>query len=98
MARELFDPYYEPWTADAACRSAGDAFFPASDAAHVDWDYLRSVCLNRCPVLPECRDWVMRAELGSDPKLRFGVTAGMSPLERKAYEPRWLAEQVEGAA
>jgi hypothetical protein len=97
MSREPFSPYYEPWTVDAACRTTGDAFYPDELAAHEDWDYLRSLCLTRCPVLTSCRDWVMRIELGHDYRTRFGVAAGMSPLERKKFEPEWLAGQ-QGAA
>lgn len=94
----LENPYYEPWVQSAACRTIGfDAFFPEYGASHEDWDAVRAICLNRCPVLADCRDWVMRTELGNDHKTRFGVTAGMSPLERKKYEPQWLAEQP-GAA
>ena len=97
MAREHYSPYAEPWTLEGSCSSTGDAFFPPKDAGHDEWDYLRSVCLSRCPVLSECRDWVMRTELGQCYKARYGVAAGMSPLERKKYEPVWLTEQ-QGAA
>lgn len=97
MAREHFSPYAEPWTLEATCSSTGDAFFPEYGAGHDEWDYLRSVCLNRCPVLVDCRDWVMRTELGQDYKTRYGVAAGMSPLQRKKYEPEWLAEQGSAA-
>lgn len=98
MRREQFNPYYEPWVERAACREIGfDAFFLEPGASHEDWDQLRAVCLTRCPSLGQCRDWVMRVEFGQDHKTRHGVVAGMSPLERKAYEPVWLAEH-EGAA
>ncbi|MFI6681911.1 WhiB family transcriptional regulator [Kribbella sp. NPDC050470] len=83
---------------DAACREIGTlAFYLEPGAAHEDWDYLRNVCKTRCPVLQECRDRVMRMELGECYKTRFGVSAGMSPLERKKYEPQWLAEQEPAA-
>lgn len=98
MAREHFSPYAEPWTLEATCSSTGDAFFPEYGAGHDEWDYLRSVCLNRCPVLVDCRDWVMRTELGQDRKTRHGVFAGMSPLERHKREKEWLAKQEGDAA
>lgn len=92
-----YSPYAGPWAEHATCANTGDAFYPEYGAGHDEWDYLRSVCLNRCPVLDDCRDWVMAAELGHDYKTRYGVAAGMSPLQRKKYEPHWLAEQ-QGAA
>lgn len=95
MALEM--AYYESWVERAACRSTGDAFFPEYGASHEEWDYIRSLCKNSCPVLADCRDWIMRTELGNDHKTRFGVAAGMSPLERRKYESQWLADQ-EGAA
>ena len=89
-------PYYEPWTEAAVCREVGgDGWFPEPND---DWNQPRKICMSACPVLMDCRDSVMRAELGRDHKGRYGVWAGMSPLERKRHEPEWLAEQEASAA
>lgn len=91
------NPYGEPWMQYATCRSIGtEAFYPPKGSAHVEWNKLRSVCRTGCPVLLQCADWIMRTEQGLDHKRRFGLTAGMSPLQREKYEPQWLAER--GAA
>lgn len=88
------NPYHEPWTEFASCRSiSGDMWFPELGEA---WRDVRNVCL-ACPVLWQCRDWVMRTELGLSKSLRFGITGGLTPNERVDYEPRWLAEQEEVA-
>jgi hypothetical protein len=90
-----FQPYYLPWTESASCRSVGtDVFYP--EIGETTWMQARRVCW-ACPVLAACRDWVMSTELGQDHKTRFGVTAGMSPVERKKYEPEWLAGQESAA-
>jgi hypothetical protein len=86
--------YYEDWTEFAACRSVGgEPFYPEKDHAE-EWRQARKVC-RTCPVLWQCTDSVMKLELGTDHKTRYGVWAAMSPLERKRYEPLWLAEQAE---
>jgi hypothetical protein len=91
-----FQPYYLPWTEAASCRSIGsDVFYP--EIGEKTWLQARAVC-RTCPVLDACRDWVMSTELGLEKKTRFGVTAAMSPLERHAFEPEWLAGQSESAA
>jgi len=88
--------YYEPWTESASCRSVGgDVFYP--EPGDLTWGQARQVCRG-CPVLGACRDWVMRTEVGKDHKQRFGITAGMSPVQRKKFEPQWLAEQAGDAA
>jgi hypothetical protein len=88
--------YYQAWTEAAACRSVGgDFWFP--EVGEPTWMAARLIC-QACPVLSICRDWVMRTELGVGPKARFGVTGGMTPSQRIAYEPQWLAEQAAGAA
>jgi hypothetical protein len=86
----------EPWTADAECVSIGTAaFFPTKDD---DWNVVKSVCLNVCPVRLQCLDYAMRMELGQDHKTRHGVYGGLGPLGRKKHEPEWLAGQIGGAA
>lgn len=88
------NPYHPSWTENASCREIGtEVFFPELNDAN--WVQARGIC-RRCAVLPDCVDWVMALELGADNKNRFGITAGMSPLERKRFEPVWLAER--GAA
>lgn len=89
------NPYYPAWTLNASCREIGtEVFFP--ELNDLNWVQARNVCRG-CLALPDCTDWVMGLELGADHKHRFGITAGMSPLQRVRYEPIWLAEQ-EGAA
>jgi hypothetical protein len=90
------NPYYDTWVESASCRSVGgDVWYP--EPGDPTWKQARLVC-NDCPVLDACRDWVMSVELGKDHKTRFGITAGMSPVQRKKYEPQWLAEQQGDAA
>jgi len=88
--------YHEDWTKLASCRSVGgDFWFP--EVGEPTWMQARRIC-KTCPVLWQCVDWVMRTELGVGPKSRYGVTGGMTPNQRVAYEPQWLAEQAAGAA
>ena len=89
------NPYHEPWTESASCREVGgDAWFP--EVGDPTWKEARRICLG-CPVMWPCRDWAMRIELGLDRSNRFGVAGGLTPSQRAAHEPEWLAEQ-EGAA
>jgi hypothetical protein len=91
------DSYWPSWVQHSACLEIGvDAFYP--DDANGDWETPRRVCLTRCTVRLLCLDRVMGMEQGKDHKTRTGVVAGLSPLERKAYEPAWLAEQEGDAA
>ena len=86
----------EPWIASARCLSIGvEAFFPSPGD---DWAPVKAVCLTVCPVRLQCLDYAMRMEEGQDHKTRHGVYGGLGPLERKRYEPAWLAEQIGGAA
>ena len=91
------DSNWPDWVRQAACLEIGpDAFYPVGPAD--DWVTPRAVCIERCSVRLLCLDRVMTFELGTDHKTRHGIVGGLSPLERKAYEPEWLAEQSEGAA
>jgi hypothetical protein len=91
------DSYWADWTARSACLSVGtEAFYPVGNDD--DWKTPRKVCLERCSVRSQCLDDVMTRELGKDHKTRFGITGGLSPLERLKYEPEWLAEQQGDAA
>lgn len=88
------DSHWPEWIRSASCLEIGhEAFFPEGNE---DWATPRRVC-GRCPVRLLCLDRIMRLEQGQDHKTRHGVVAGMSPMERKAYEPQWLIE-TEGAA
>jgi len=92
----MSSPYYETWTDFASCRSiGGDLWFP--EVGEPTWVAARRIC-ESCPVMWQCRDWVMRTELGFDRSRRFGITGGLTPSQRAAYEPAWIAEQQEGAA
>lgn len=87
--------YHPAWMQNASCREiGGDVFFPEMN--DLTWVQARAICRG-CPTLADCTDWIMATELGVDYKHRFGITAGMSPLERCRFEPAWLAEQA-GAA
>lgn len=93
------DSNWPDWMQDAACLGIGTAaFFPEDEPRNQgDWLTPRRVCLNHCGVRLDCLDYVMTNELGKDHRTRFGVLAGMSPLERKKFEPEWLDRQL-GAA
>jgi len=89
------NPYHEDWTAFATCRSVGgDFWFP--EVGEPTWMEARRIC-KTCPVMWQCLDWAMRTELGVGPKSRYGVAGGMTPSQRTAYEPEWLAGQEEVA-
>ena len=84
--------YHEPWTESASCRSvSGDFWFP--EVGEPTAFQARRIC-GECPVLADCREWVMGVELGQGPKARYGIVAAMSPIQRWKFEPQWL----EGAA
>lgn len=83
--------YYPDWMRDAACAEVGgDVWFP--EPGDLTWRSARQVCAG-CTAFHSCLDWIMTAELGLSNHSRFGITAGMSPLQRERYEPQWLAEQ-----
>ena len=95
MARDNFSPYHEEWAQYGVCRSVGvEGFFPKQG---IEWRQARRVCQG-CPVRLLCEDYVMRSELGTDLKFRFGVWAGMGPLQRFKYEPTWLEITAEEGA
>lgn len=90
------DLNWPDWVQHAACLEIGpEAFYPVGNSD--DWDTPRKVCMERCNVRLLCLDRVMTIEVGTDHKTRHGIVAGLSPLERKAYEPEWLAGET-GAA
>lgn len=85
----------EPWIERAACRSiGGEVFFPEVGE---DWKGAREICAGRCKVRLQCLDFAMRTELGIAVQSRAGLWGGLSPTQRKKYEPEWLAEQVSAA-
>ena len=91
------DSNWPEWVHRAACLEIGtEAFYPSG--SNDDWETPRIVCLECCSVRELCLDRVMTIERGTDHKTRHGVIAGLTPIERKAYEPEWLAEQIGGAA
>jgi WhiB family redox-sensing transcriptional regulator len=90
------DSNWPAWVQTAACLEIGtDAFYPVGNAD--DWETPRKVCLERCPVRAECLDDVMARELGMDYKTRHGIIGGLSPIERHAHQPEWLAGQESAA-
>lgn len=93
------DSHWPDWTQDAACIEVGTAAFYPEDEPRNQGDWLtpRRVCRG-CMVRFDCLDYVMSRELGKDYKTRFGVLAGMSPLERHKHEKEWLAKQEGDAA
>lgn len=83
--------YYEAWTEEATCRSVGgDDWFPDKGGNTL---LPKQICLTRCPVRAECLDFAMRWEVGQSHSIRHGLSGGMSPRQRAAYEPQWLAQQ-----
>jgi hypothetical protein len=91
------DSYWPEWTSRGACATTGtEGFFPGT--AEDDWDTPKRVCINHCPVRPQCLDAAMASELGLGHKSRYGIVGGLSPVERHAFEPAWLVEQAGGAA
>lgn len=93
MALEM--PYYEPWTEAATCRSVGgDLWFQEFAGDRAD---AKRICLNGCTVRLQCLDYAMRVEQRGGEWLRVGIYGGMTPNERRKYEPEWLAGQ-QGAA
>ena len=65
------------WVERAACRDADpDVFFPARGESATA---ARAIC-EGCPVIPECRRYVDRLEVGH---YAWGFYAGESPRERQ---------------
>lgn len=88
--------YYEAWTESALCSQAdGDAWFPEKGE---NTPLPKRICLTRSPVRAECLDYAMRLEIGKSHSIRYGLSGGMSPKQRVAYEPEWLAAQEVAAA
>lgn len=85
----------EPWMERGACRSiGGEVFFPEIGE---DWHEARKVCTDRCPVTMQCLEFAMRVEQGTSLHARAGLWGGLSPKQRKDYEPAWLAGRIEAA-
>ena len=64
------------------CRQTDpDLFFPNPGEAAVKVRQAKAVCA-RCPLLDDCRDYIMETERGWYLSLRHGVWGGMTPLER----------------
>ena len=83
------NPFYEPWTEHATCRSIGPTvFYPEIGDS---WVEAVKVCTTVCPVRLLCLDYAMRNEVGRAVAHRHGVFGGLKPYERKKYEPEWLA-------
>jgi WhiB family redox-sensing transcriptional regulator len=75
----------EPWEADAACRDSPIEWWFGEEKPFGDKGPLRTrkqtakakaICA-RCPVLDDCRQWVMAV------KLPYGVVAAMTETERQ---------------
>lgn len=65
------------WTQDAACRGEDPELFFDDTAKR----YAKQVCL-LCPVLADCREWILSVERGRSYRLRFGIFAGLTRMER----------------
>lgn len=65
------------WIEQGACRGMSTALFFAEDPNNVE--RAKRVCLTRCPVVEECREWVLRQH-GLTP----GTWGGLSWADRKA--------------
>lgn len=90
------DSHWPDWVQHSACLQIGtDGFYPSGMSD--DWETPRRVCMEHCNVRLQCLDRVMGLEQGQDYKTRWGIIAGLSPLERKALEPHWLSEQGDVA-
>lgn len=63
------------------CRQTDpDLFFPSPGEA-VKVRQAKAVCA-QCPLLADCRDYIMETERGWYLSLRHGIWGGMTPLER----------------
>lgn len=69
--------YLPTWEGAGACIGKADVMHPSQDPAELQ--QALDLC-HRCPVLAECRDWVLSIPLHLGPG---GVVAGMTPAERE---------------
>jgi hypothetical protein len=91
-----YTPYHESWTESATCREVGgDLWFTEFAGDRKD---AKAICRDRCPVRQQCLDYAMRIESDTSTWMRIGIYGGMTPSERRKYEPLWLAEQAGDAA
>jgi WhiB family redox-sensing transcriptional regulator len=84
------------WRHRSACRGEDpELFFPIGNTgpALLQIEEAKAVC-GRCPVLAECRAWVL-----ANPRLvEFGVFGGLSEDERRATVRRRRNARVRGVA
>lgn len=86
--------WYEEWMQYARCSwIEPDAWFPEVGG---NARFAKNICQRQCPVRDRCLDYAMNYELGATNTQRSGIYGGLSPAERKKYEPEWLANR--GAA
>lgn len=76
------------WRDDAECAKT-DIHHP--DTWFDDPFYAREICLTRCPVVNECREWALRA-----PNMP-GVVGGMAENERRQIRRRENAAAKKAA-
>lgn len=75
------------WRRDALCRETDpEMFYPNYTGGRARESEEAKRWCRACPVLDQCRAWVMEFEHGEPAGNRFGVWAGMTPRERARLE------------
>lgn len=72
----------EPWAGSAVCAQTDPNIFHPDIRDRTSTARAKAVC-TKCPVLAECREWVMRIEANLHPGDVHGIVARMTPEERK---------------
>ena len=70
----------QEWRTQARCRGDAELMYDTEAVEEA-----RAVCL-KCPVLAECREWIMADEKGAALGSRWGVTAALTPKERRRLD------------
>lgn len=74
----------DDWRTEALCLREPDLWFPDGfvKPLHVAQAEEAKGWCRLCPVLAECRSWVMEFEAGKPESGRHGVCAGLTPRQR----------------
>lgn len=75
------------WRMDALCRQGDpNLWYPANGNRNADTRLAKDWC-EACPVIDQCRDYIVKFERGEPADKRFGVWAAMTPRERAELDP-----------
>lgn len=89
------------WRDEAECdETISELFFPVSYISTIGLyqvQVAKQIC-RRCPVLAQCRDYILDFEGGANAEGRTGIFAGLTPKERHAAYRRSTRARETAAA